>query len=197
MYIIVYIILVRFLVVKMNSFPVPPPPPLDGEDNNEVTIIARSAAQQDSNIPQKWRPTLAKPIPVVKCTGTRTNGEPCTRWSVMGTTVCYVHGAQLPVVKKAAAARVEAARLSFMGSSAEAFEVLESLMQPGVAEGIRLKAATEILDRAGLKAGMEVNVTLEHVGSPLEDIMNQLEIIAGNKEPILDPEEIFDAEEIE
>lgn len=177
----------------MNSLNPPPPPPLDGEDNEELTIIARSAAQQDSNIPQGWRPTLAKPIPVVKCTGTRNNGEPCTRWSVMGTTVCYVHGAQLPAVKKAAAARVEAARLSFMGSSAEAFEVLESLMQPGNAEGIRLKAATEILDRAGLKAGMEVAITVEHTGSPLDDIMSQLEILSGHKKS----EEIVDAEEIE
>jgi hypothetical protein len=177
--------------MTLNS--APPPPPLDDDDNDSITI-ARSAAQQDSNIPIGWKPTLAKPIPVVKCTATRTNGEPCTRWSVMGTTVCYVHGAQLPVVKKAAAAKVEAARMSFMGSTTEAFEVLESLMQPGIAEGIRLKAATEILDRAGLKAGMEVAVTVEHVGSPLEDIMSQLEIIGGHKKPDMVLEEIVEAE---
>lgn len=179
--------------MTLNQTP-PPPPSLD-DDNNTVTI-ARSAAQQDSNIPLGWKPTLAKPIPVVKCTGTRTNGEPCARWSVMGTTVCYVHGAQLPVVKKAAAAKVEAARMLFMGSSTDAFEVLESLLQPGTAEGIRLKAATEILDRAGLKAGMDVQVTVEHVGSPLDDIINQLDIISGHAKPDLVLEEIkVDAEE--
>ena len=114
----------------------------------------------------------------------------------MGATVCIKHGAQLPNVQKAAQERVTTARLQLMGATEDAFEVLEQLMRPGIAEGIRLKAATEILDRAGLKAGMEVNVTVEHVGSPLDDIMNQLEIIAGNKDPILEPEEIFDAEEI-
>lgn len=112
----------------------------------------------------------------------------------MGATVCIKHGAQLPVVQKAAAERVKTARLQLMGATEDAFEVLESLLLPGVAEGIRLKAATEILDRAGLKAGMEIAVTVEHVGSPLDDIMNQLDIIGGHKEPVY---EIIDALEIE
>lgn len=180
----------------MNSFNPPPPPPLDGEDNNIVTTVARSATQQDSNIPQGWKPTPNAPIPVIRCTAIKRDGTQCQKWSVRGVTVCTKHGAHLPSVQKAAAERVSTARLQLMGSTGDAFEVLESLMQPGVAEGIRLKAATEILDRAGLKAGMEIAVTVEHVGSPLDDIMNQLEIIAGHKEPILDAEEIFDAEEI-
>jgi hypothetical protein len=96
-------------------------------------------------------------------------------------------------MRQAAARRVEEARTMMMGKTPEMYEVLLSLTKPGVPEGIRLKAATEIMDRAGLKAGVDVQVTVEHVGSPLADIMNQLDIISGHTEP----EEILDAEEIE
>jgi hypothetical protein len=175
----------------MNQF-APPPPPLD-DDNDSVTTVARSAAQQDSAIPQGWKATPANPLPVVKCTGTTSSGQPCTRWSIRGATVCIKHGGQLPAVKKAAAERVETTRLRMFGATPEAFEVLESLLQPGVAEGIRLKAATEILDRAGLKAGQEIAVTVEHVGSPMEDILAQLETISGHKsEEIIEDAEIVE-----
>lgn len=178
----------------MNTINPPPPPPLD--DNDSPTSLGFSPAQQDSNTPKGWTPTLAKPIPVVRCTMTKKDGTTCGKWAVRGTLVCMKHGAQLPQVRKAAEERVQAARIQLMGMTGDATAVLEQLMQPGVTEGIRLKAATEILDRAGLKAGMEIAVTVEHIGSPLDDIMNQLEIIAGNKEPILEAEEIFEAEEI-
>lgn len=181
----------------MNVSNPPPPPPLDDIDNNAVTM-GKSAAQQDSNIPRMWTPTLAKPIPVVQCTAIKKDGTQCRKWAVRGVLVCMKHGAQLPQVRKVAEERVQAARVQMMGMTTDATKVLEQLMQPGVPEGIRLKAATEILDRSGLKAGMEVNVTVEHVGSPLADIMNQLDIIAGHKEPeYVVEEEIDDAEVVE
>jgi phage-related minor tail protein len=80
------------------------------------------------------------------------------------------------------------------GETPEAFQVLKDLMKPGVAEGIRLKAATEMLDRAGLKAGQEIAVTVEHVGSPMDDILTQLQIIGGHVDPNRDLE-VLDAEE--
>jgi hypothetical protein len=176
---------------------IPPPPPLDGESAKPREILY-SAAQQESDIPQGWKPTVAKPLPAIRCQFIKKDGNRCIKWGVPGTGGwCVKHGAALPAMRKAAAARVEEARTMMMGKTPEMFEVLYSLTKPGVSEGVRLKAVTEILDRAGLKAGQEVNITVEHVGSPLDDIMNQLEIIAGNKDPILDPEEIFDAEEID
>lgn len=183
----------------MNSFNPPPPPPLDDDDNNTVNIVARTAVQQDSDQPKGWKPTAAAPLSVYRCTMTKRDGTQCQKWGVRGTipALCTKHGAQLPSVRKAAEERVAIARVLMQSETVYAFDVLQQLMRPGVAEGIRLKAATEVLDRAGLKAGMEVNVTVEHVGSPLDDIMNQLEIIAGNKDPILEPEEIFDAEEVD
>jgi hypothetical protein len=94
-------------------------------------------------------------------------------------------------MRQAAARRVEEARTMMMGKTPEMYEVLYSLTKPGVPEGIRLKAATEIMDRAGLKAGMEVNVTVEHVGSPMEDILAQLQTISNH-----DAEEIIEDAEI-
>lgn len=180
----------------MNSFNPPPPPPLDDDDdNNAVTVVARTAVQQDSNQPKGWKPTAAEPLSVYRCTMTKRDGTQCQKWGVRGTipALCTKHGAQLPSVRKAAEERVAIARVLMQSETVYAFDVLQQLMQPGVAEGIRLKAATEILDRAGLKAGMEVAVTVEHTGSPLADILNQLEIIAGHAEPVLEAEEIFDA----
>lgn len=78
-----------------------------------------------------------------------------------------------------------------MGAAPEMYEVLYSLTKPGVPEGIRLKAATEIMDRAGLKAGMEVAVTVEVSGSPLDDILTQLKTISGH-----DEEEVIEDAEI-
>jgi hypothetical protein len=101
------------------------------------------------------------------------------------------HGAQLPQVRRVAEERVQAARVQMMGMTTDATKVLEQLMQPGVPEGIRLKAATEILDRSGLKAGMEVNVSVEIAGSPLDDILTQLKTISGH-----DDEEIVQDAEI-
>lgn len=188
--------------MSLNSAP-PPPPPLDDEDNDSVTK-AQSALQQGSDIPRGWKPTLEKPLPAMRCRFIKSDGNRCGRWGVAGTGTidangeaggwCMKHGAGLPSVRKAAEQRVAETRVRMMGATPDAFAVLHEMLKPGVPEGIRLKAATELLDRSGLKAGMEVNVTVEHVGSPLDDIMNQLEIIGGHKEPEIILEEVDDAE---
>lgn len=45
-----------------------------------------------------------------KCRGTRTDGEPCTRWAIIGGDVCPKHGAGAPQVKAAAARRLARAQ---------------------------------------------------------------------------------------
>lgn len=174
------------------SLPVPPPPPLNDDDNDAVTKIARTAADQDSEIPLGWKPTPAKPLPAMRCQFIKKDGNRCIKWGVPGTGGwCVKHGANLPAMRAAAARRVEEARTMMMGKTPEMYEVLYSLTKPGVPEGIRLKAATEIMDRAGLKAGMEVNVSVEIAGSPLDDILTQLKTISGH-----DEEEVIEDAEI-
>lgn len=163
----------------MNTTPPPVP--------NSLGAI--SPADQERTTPKGWKPTVSEPIPVVQCTGTRNDGERCTRWSIRGATVCLWHGGNLPNVKKAADDRVKAAKLRIIDSVDDAFETLHELLAPGTGEGIRLKAATELLDRAGLKPGMELTVTVEDNRSPLDSLMAELDKMSERLE---DQGEIID-----
>jgi hypothetical protein len=174
----------------MTDLP-PLPPPLD-EDNSAITKVARSAIEQDSDIPRGWKPTVAKPLPSIRCQHIKKDGNRCGAWGIPGTDGrCLRHGGSLPAVKKAAAMRVETARNLMMGSAVDMYDVLYSLTREGNEAGIRLKAATEILDRAGLKAGMEIAVTVEHIDSPLNDILEQLEVFTESSNT---DDDIVDAE---
>ncbi len=163
------------------QLPDPPDQPQKRGNNGEGK---QSASQQDSVVPKGWRPTMAKPLPSVRCTGIIRNGdragERCTQWSISGATVCLVHGGHLPNVKKAAEDRKDAARLQLIGATGDAVDVVEHLMKYATQENVRLAAAKDILDRAGIKAGMEINVTHEHKLSPMDEINQRLADMAQN-----------------
>jgi hypothetical protein len=55
---------------------------------------------RDSVVPKRlrWR---------VRCTGRRTNGEPCRAWAIHGGSVCWTHGGAAPQVRLAAMDRLE------------------------------------------------------------------------------------------
>lgn len=125
-----------------------------------------SPADQGSNVPRGWRPTVAKPLPSVKCTALKRNGEPCGAWSLAGSSVCLKHGGHLPNVKQAAEDRKMAARLKLIDAAGDAAETIEYLMQFAVQENVRLAAAKEVLDRAGVKGGADIVVEHQHTLSP-------------------------------
>ena len=88
------------------------------------------------------------------------NERQCNRWAIVGLIekpVCWKHGGQLPNVKKKAEDNIETAKLMIRGTSVEAASVLEKLLT-SESDAIKLKAATEILDRSGLKTAIDVNV---------------------------------------
>lgn len=118
-----------------------------------------------------------------------------------------VHGGQLPNVQKAAATRVEAAKLRILEDSDLAIDTLFELLRPGVADQVRLGAAKDILDRAAIKGGADITVEITNNVSLSEDIGKRLEImrqrqIATAKEAeeaeqgLIDEGEILDAEEV-
>lgn len=152
-----------------------------------------SAAEQGLNIPMDWKPTVAEPVPVVRCTATKNNGERCRKWSLRGTTVCIRHGAQLPNVREHANAVVESARMRLVGLADEAIDTLEDLVQPGTGDAIRLKAAESILDRIGVKGAMEMKVEVTTNAAPSETISERLADIAKR----LAPKPIEESEELE
>jgi hypothetical protein len=180
-------------------------PTLDDIDNGPVNIRSTgkvSAAQQGLNIPAGWKPTIAEPVPVVRCTGKIRSGprqgERCTKWGIRGATLCIGHGGQLPNVKEHALAVVEAARMRMIGLADEAIDAIEDLVtNPTTSGQVRLKAATEILDRIGVKGAPDLAITVEHSVSPSETIAKKLASIALRLTPPAEPEDLGEVEDAE
>jgi hypothetical protein len=82
-------------------------------------------------------------------------------------------------VNKYREAVIEAAKLRLLDMSEEALDTIWQLAQPGTGEAIRLKAATEVLDRAGIRGGFELSVEGEVTVSATDEIRKRL---AGLKE---------------
>jgi hypothetical protein len=59
---------------------------------------------------------------------------------------------------------IERARRRIIQAAPFAVDVLEEMMETAVSEPVRLKAATEILDRAGVRGGVELDVSLDLEG---------------------------------
>ena len=131
-------------------------------------------------IPAGWKQaTLGAPIPVVQCTYIFPDhhdrpGEQCKKWSLRGALKCVRHGGTLPNVRQHAEAMVESARLRLIGSTDQAVDWLLDLAENSTSDAVRLKATTEVMDRAGVKGGMEVDVNVTHSSDPAELLRERL-----------------------
>lgn len=74
-------------------------------------------------------------------------------------------------------------------------------MEPGTAEGIRLRAATEVLDRVGIRGGIEIDVEVTTTDDPVLLINKRLEKLRAAAESqrarevlALESSDIVDAE---
>ncbi len=95
-----------------------------------------------------------------RCRQIKTDGIRCMLWSsgrLKDDGLCRIH---LRTVRKPGA-DVERARLKLAQSAPYAVDVLEELMENAQSEPVKLKAATEILDRAGVKGGYEFDINVE------------------------------------
>jgi hypothetical protein len=170
-------------------------PPVDAAPVNRSRSAGKNSAEdQGTNIPMGWKPTVKEPVPVVRCTGTVRNGPRtglrCPNWSLRGATVCLQHGGHLPNVRQHAQDVVEAARLRILGLADLAIDTLEELIDPSVGAAIRLKAATELLDRGGIKGAPDLTVEVEHKISASEEINKRLATIANRLAPPKEPEDL-------
>jgi hypothetical protein len=106
---------------------------------------------------------------------------------------------------------VERARSRLTQATPTAVDVLEQLMDSAESEPVKLKAATEILDRAGIRAGIDINtdVTLD-VRPAASIIAERLQRLATNAieaqrrfeatqepETVIVEEQVVDAEVVE
>lgn len=76
------------------------------------------------------------------------------------------------------------------GKSRDAVETIEYIMLNSEDDGHRLKAAQDLLNRAGMKQAQEISVTHNNQQSPVETIMDKINAL----KPKSDNEDIIDAE---
>jgi hypothetical protein len=157
--------------------------PIYAVKSEERSSVAVMPGQQGRTVPKNWKPTYEKPIPVVQCTKVKADGNRCGRWSIRGLDRCVKHaGWNLPAVRAKAEARVDAARLILVDAGPEAAEWLVELGQNASSEAVRLKAATEVLDRIGVKGGTDVTVTVE-TNNPADELRQRLAALKSRQVP--------------
>lgn len=134
-------------------------------------------------VDKRWRPKLMEPIERERCTVIMSDNKRCPNKGLAGLdaehSVCRRHGGNLPNVQAMATAQLEAARMKLLDSAEDAVDTLIQLQEPGTAEGIRLKAATEVLDRVGIRGGFELAVEQEVKDDPSAVIAARLTELAA------------------
>jgi hypothetical protein len=173
------------------------PPGQEPEEGAPVKrFIKRTAVQQGSSIPTGWKPTAKKPIPVVRChyifkDSHARAGERCEQWSLRGSNLCYMHGGRgnLKNIETYRQSIIEAARLRLTEAVPDALQTLFDLAANSTADNVKLKAATEVLDRAGVKTAEQVEIDL-HVteASPAAALAERLDKLKKAADFIADQE---------
>lgn len=98
-----------------------------------------------------------------RCRAVKDDGLRCMLWSSgrpKDDGLCRVH---LRSMKKRPGEDIERARAKLTQAAPYAVDVLEDMMENAVSEPVKLKAATEILDRAGVRGGVEFDTTVKLV----------------------------------
>lgn len=152
--------------------------------------------QETGQLNPKRQP-LAQPH---RCRQIKTDGIRCMLWSTgrpKDDGLCRVH---LRSIKNRATDDIERARAKLIQAAPYAVDKLEDLMENAESEPVALKAATEILDRAGVRGGYEVdsnvNVDVRPAAEVIAERLERLAVGAASAAAILheDGNKIIDAE---
>jgi hypothetical protein len=164
-------------------------------------------------VTKKWQkeqvnglPAGSKKTPAAlphRCSAIKTDGIRCMLWGsglLQDGGLCRIH---LRTIRKPGE-DVERARIKLAQGAPSAVDMLERLMETAESEAVRLKASTEILDRAGIKGGYEFKVDVEITeGRPAHEVISErLSRLAAGAEAMLAAaaraeNEIVDGEEVE
>lgn len=166
--------------------------------------------QQNEGGPREGKKAL--PLPS-RCKAIKDDGIRCQLWTggrAHDDGLCRVH---LGSLKNKPTDSVERARQRLTQAAPAAVDVLEELLESAESEPVKLKAATEILDRAGVRAGFdfntEVTVDVRPAASIIAERLQRLSQNALDAQHLLNPqptelvedlqkkEEIIDAEVID
>lgn len=117
-----------------------------------------------------------------RCEMFRIDGTRCWNWCARrdGLVRCRHH---LTWEAKVDQSRVHVARIKISQASIQAAEALEYLSESASGEAVKLKASTEILDRAGIRGGTELDHTVRvEEGDPSAIIRERLRLLAERQE---------------
>jgi hypothetical protein len=165
--------------------------------------------EQDEPVASSKRQPTALPS---RCRTIKDDGIRCMLWSSgrpKDDGLCRVH---LRSVKKRPGEDIERARQKLTQAAPYAVDMLEDMMENAVSEPVKLKAATEILDRAGVRGGIEFDASVKVTDDrPAAVIIQERlarlatgaalqvagELAASGVELTNDTSDIQDAEEVE
>jgi hypothetical protein len=114
--------------------------------------------EQDEPVASQKRQPTALPS---RCRTIKDDGIRCMLWSSgrpKDDGLCRVH---LRSVKKRPGEDIERARQKLTQAAPYAVDMLEDMMENAISEPVKLKAATEILDRAGVRGGIEFDASVK------------------------------------
>lgn len=152
--------------------------------------------QEDGGPPTEKR----QPVPLPhRCTHIKHDGIRCMLWSSGARKddgLCRVH---LRSLKSKTSDDIERAREKLIQAAPYAVDQLEDLMEFAESEPVKLKAATEILDRAGVRGGVEIDTNVNVDVRPAADVIQErLErLAAGAAGTAQRLQDIVDAEVVE
>jgi len=130
--------------------------------------------------------------PPTRCSHIKSDNTRCLLWSANRVTDDGLCGKHLGSKRNNVTGAIARARARAYQAAPIAVEILEQLMESAESEPVKLKAATEILDRAGVRGGIEIDakveVSLKPAASLIEERLARLRPQAQN---------IIDAEVVE
>ena len=119
-----------------------------------------------------------------RCNAIKDDGIRCQLWTsgrLQDDGLCRVH---LRSIKHRPGDDIERARQKLTQAAPYAVDILEDMMSNAESEPVKLKAATEILDRAGIRGGVEldtnVNIDVRPAASVIAERLNRLAINAND-----------------
>lgn len=151
--------------------------------------------EQEEGYNNPKRQPLAQPH---RCRHIKADGIRCMLWGSgrpKDDGLCRVH---LRSLKHKTSDDIERAREKLMQAAPFAVDKLEELMEFAESEPVKLKAATEILDRAGVRGGVEidtnVNVDVRPAASIIAERLERLAVGAATAANLMKDVDVVDAE---
>jgi hypothetical protein len=126
--------------------------------------------REDGGPKSEKRQPLCQPH---RCTQIKDDGIRCMLWSSgrpKDDGLCRIH---LRSTKHKTSDDIERARNKLMQAAPYAVDKLEELMEYAESEPVQLKAATEILDRAGVRGGIEIDSNVNIDVRPASEVINE------------------------